>query len=336
MSVLDIIYITPKEFRLQQEHAVQCEKIKETYTKLLSQYDCFTKPDLVLLKFPTTIKTQNQRNNNFSHGNEKPKQDRKAGYSSFKTGYGRQQQQGQNHTNHAVVYSKHRPQLKAFAITQGDPVAETMRHLKGLLNIINKKNYNKVLQKVLSLVTATNIECIVDTILDTACCQVFYVGIFYKLLIDVIAHMDETLAPLTQTRINYYIETFIAEAEFMYFPVESKESDYMKFCLLQKHKCLATSRSLVILELLINKHSNIWNEQSYLDYLVQYFATIIAESVEIVTELEQNIDTILCMVRDIKKRCKSVLIKNDLCATISNNGIGSKRMQFMVQDIMKK
>lgn len=340
MSVLDIIYISPQEFKLRGEHALKCEKIVETYAKLLSQYDCFTKPDLVMLKFPSTTKSPHSKSHGgFNSVDSRPRHDKRSStYSSFKHG-------GGNHGNHPrqtvnnAVYSKNRPQLKALANIKGDPVAETARQLKGLLNIINKNNYSKISNKVRYLIATGSMETIIDTILDTACCQVFYISIFYRLLVDTINAAIDPDAFIASTRIDAFIETFIEEKQFLYFTSHcdkvQSESNYMQFCMLQKHKCLATSRNLVVFELLLNKHSSNWTVQSYFNFLLEHVSTLANSTEATETDIAQNIDTILCMAKDIKERYKNIKILHDIHKTISENEIGSKRLQFMVQDITR-
>lgn len=333
MSVQDIIYITPQEFKLHKEHTTQCEKISGSYAKLLSEYDCFTKPDLVMLKFPASTKTPNHKLSTFSAPHERPRYgDRKqSSYSSFKHGYGRQTNHG-GHVVSSVSISKVRPPLKALSKT-----AANSSKLKGLLNIINKTNYPKVSHKVQQMVSSGTVEMIIDTVLDTACCQVFYIDIFYRLIMDVLEAADENMAETIKQRIYTFIEVFIRDALFVYHQdMDTSESQYMQFCLLQKHKCLATSRNLVILELLRNAHSTKWSVQSYLDHLLDCVSSLAASANGTnKIHVEQNIDTILCMIRDIKQRCKDVHVKYDIYTSVVEHGIGSKRMQFMIQDIMR-
>lgn len=347
MSIQDIIYITPEEFKSRVGNATKCEKINEMYSKLLSQYDCFTKPDLVLLKFPTTTKSHGA-NHKASFGqssNERGgKNEGKKSYNSFRSG----SQHGHNnnhHNNHNrqiqsnYTFSAKRPQLKALMV-ESDVHAVIKRQLKGFLNIINKNNYNKLSNKIKQLVNAENIDVVVAVLLDTACCQVFYVSIFYRLLTDVIAASDDTAKRVARNHINSFIEDFVGDKEYMYvIPLDveivTSESKYIKFCNLQKHKCLATSKNLVILELLKNRHSAIWNEQLYCTNLLQTI-TVLQKSEEMSNDdIDQNIDIILCMMKDIKNKCRGINIDPVFFASITSLLGENQRVKFMIEDLTR-
>lgn len=341
MSIQDIIYITPEEFKSREANAAKCEKINEMYRKLLSEYDCFTKPDLVLLKFPTTTKSHGA-NHKASFGQSSNERGNKKGYNSFRSG----SQHGYNNNHHNnrqnpsnYTFSTKRPQLKALMV-DSDIHGVVKRQLKGFLNIINKNNYSKLSNKIKQLVNAENIDVVVAILLDTACCQVFYVSIFYRLLTDVIAASDDTAKRVARNHINSFIEDFVGDKEYMYvipldLEVVTSESKYLQFCHLQKHKCLATSKNLVILELLKNRHSAIWNEQLYCTNLLQTI-TVLQKSEEMSNDdIDQNIDIILCMMKDIKNKCRGINIDPVFFASITSLLGENQRVKFMIEDLTR-
>lgn len=335
MSVQDIIYITPDEFRLKKDNATCCQKTKELYSKLLTQYDCFTKPDLVLLKFPTTIKPSHKHGSphSFSNQHDRKNDRRNAGYSSFKNVYGKNSHYNTNNLSNPI--SKNRPQLKALANSNANPEEEARRHMKGFMNIINRNNYSKILHKVRNIINNENIEIITDIILDTACCQVFYVHIFYKLLKDITEHIDESAKAVVHERVTNFIDSFIGEEQFMSInSQESKDSKYMQFCLMQKHKSLTTARNLVVLELLTNRHSVDWDKQTYFDFLLKCVIAVSLRTELSQSDQEQNIDTLLCMLKDIKSHSKELWVGHDISEVISNMCNANQRIKFMIQDIM--
>ncbi len=339
MSVQDIIYITPEEFRGCKENSVFCVKISDLYNKLLQGYDCFTKPDLVHLKFPSVQKTIAKSET--SHSQHQHKHNHKKGASassSFRshntfhsTKYslnGSQQGYGFVHS----ASSHKRPQLKAISEADNDYCTVMRRQLKGLLNRINKNNFNKILSKVKLLVQDDTISTISDVILDTACCQVFYIDIFYHLLTEVRSVASDLGKSLVDEQINKFINDYINDEQYLY-KGSGCENKYHEFCLLQKHKSLATSRNLVVVELIKNNHSIDWCIQAYCDNLLHTISNL---EYNIYNEnIENNIDIIISIIKDLKVRDPSVRITQASIDNLKTMLHDSQRLRFIVEDIAK-
>ncbi len=319
MSVQDIIYITPTEFRNCNKDLFVCEKIIETYKKLLNSYDCFTKPDLVMLKFPTNTK-HNKYDNNKPHKHHK---------NQFKTYH--------NSTKHIIPSSSNnkRPQLKALGNISNEPNGVVKRQLQGLLNIINTNNFTKIFNKIKLYITDDVLDLVTEVILDTACCQVFYITIFYNLLMEIRNYVNDTGKSIIDNQIARYVNDYIGDELYLYKSSNSiqstPENKYHEFCIVQKHKCLATSRNHVVMEIIKNKHVNDWTLQSYCDNLCYTITNLEYTIVE--DNLEVNVDILISMIKDLKTKDKNVRISSNALNNIKTMLNNSQRLKFMVEDI---
>jgi hypothetical protein len=334
MSVQDIIYITPLEFQKCKENVNVCHKILETYSKLLNSYDCFTKPDLVLLKFPTTIRNTQKHNNSSSSDKSFKNKNHHNGFRSF------QNTKHSIHVPHSVITSTltTRPPIKALKDNSNEPNAVVKRQLKGLLNIINKNNFSKIVKKIKVYVAEDVLDVITNIILDTACCQVFYISIFYNLLMEVKNFVDETGKDIIDSQIQKYVNDYIGDELYLYKKIQddgqtSPENKYHEFCIVQKHKSLATSRHHVVMEMIKNNHCNDWTLQSYCDNLCYTITNL--EYTIMDDNLEVNIDIMISMIKDLKIRDKSVRISQTTLNSIKSLLHNSQRLQFMMEDISK-
>lgn len=338
MSVQDIIYITPQEFKDCKQNLIVCNKIIDIYTKLLQGYDCFTKPDLVHLKFPSLPKSsrteQHNHHGNHSHhrhhkhGSQSSSNDKRTHFSH--KAYNSNSFQSTKYSLH--TFSTKRPQLKALSEAKTDNETVLRRQLKGLLNVINKNNFNKIFNKIKPLVVDENTSIITEVILDTACFQVFYIKIFLNLLDEVIKLSSDEARYTVDECISKFINDFINDELYMY-QSSGSHNKYHEFCLLQKHKCLVTSRNQVMLELIKSGHCKDWTIQSYCDNLLMTVSNLQYD--EYTSNVESNIDIIICLVKDIKTNDPAIRISQaniDTLKTLLNN---SQRLKFIVDDIAK-
>jgi hypothetical protein len=324
MSVQDIIYITPTEFQNCKNDLIVCEKIIETYKKLLNSYDCFTKPDLVLLKFPTTNK--NNKHNSTYDNNKSHKA--KSHYHNNNKYH--------NTTKHVISYSSShkRPQLKALNSNSNEPNVVIKRQLQGLLNVINTNNFSKIFNKLKIYVNEDVLDLITDVILDTACCQVFYISIFYNLLMEIRNYVNDTGKSIIDNQISRYVNDYIADELYLYKSqgiITTPENKYHEFCIVQKHKCLATSRNHVVMEIIKNKNVNDWTLQTYCDNLCYTITNLEYSIVE--DSLEVNVDILISMIKDLKQKDRSIRISTNALNNIKTLLNNSQRLKFMVEDI---
>lgn len=325
MSVQDIIYITPSEFKKCKSDLIVCEKIIETYKNLLNSYDCFTKPDLVLLKFPTTNKTNKHNHSGNSTYDVNKSHKSKSHFHGNSKHY---------NSKHVMTYSpsQKRPQIKALHSLE--PNATIKRQLQGLLNVINTNNFGKIFNKLKIYINEDVLDLITDVILDTACCQVFYISIFYNLLMEIRNYVNDTGKSIIDNQISRYVNDYISDELYLYKSqgtITAPDNKYHEFCIVQKHKCLATSRNHVVMEIIKNKNVNDWTLQSYCDNLCYTITNLEYTIVE--DSLEVNVDILISMIKDLKQKDKSVRISTNALNNIKTLLNNSQRLKFMVEDI---
>jgi hypothetical protein len=332
---MDIIVVTKDEFLKAKETISTNEKINKTYTELFKTYDCFYKiePSHHQPYNNTTQINPGSKGGNFKgHYNSsyhKPSKNN----SSHKNN--RNQNPHRNHQNNQSFHHSSKPITKIFdGSLTNDPLGEMKRKLKGLLNIINKNNYKKVISKIKALITIDNAKDVYEILLATTCTQVFYIAIFINIIMDLTEYMIET-KQICDIVLNEFIENFIYNREYISSNVENHD-DYDMFCAQQKQKCLITAKNLVIIELLNRQFSKVWSVQTYADHLIKTLDELYQVSFTTVSKhLEMNTDMILTMIKDLKsvQKNKHVKIDTKTVGSILNKQLHNQRIQFMAQDI---
>lgn len=337
MSAQDIIYITPTEFNAVKDTVTVCQKIETIYKNLISQYDCFTKPELVQAKFSTHTnhKTSYHHESGNTHKNYRGKSFHGHGH-NHNHNHNLSTKKRTQHQNLSNVCCE-RPQINrknASSIEDNDPYKDVKRVMKGLMNIINKNNYRKVFNKVKLLLCEDNVGVVIAIILETACLQVFFLSIFYQLLEDVLALLDtQSTLQVAHGIINDYIDTFIDKAEYMFYASDSSHHPYMLFCMQQKHKSVSSSRNLVVLELIQNNFSSHWTIQSYCNRLLENLGSL-NESIQVNNDIELNTDIIVGLLKEIKNKCSETVIDFNHLKNIKGLDSNS-RVRFMVEDLFE-
>jgi hypothetical protein len=339
MSAQDIIYITPTEFNAVKDTVTVCQKIETIYKNLCSEYDCFTKPELVQAKFNTHTHTHHKTSYHNESGNTHKNYRGKSfhGHSSTKKHSGQNYERRPQQLSNATACCLQRPQINRMNVTgsdANDPYKDVKRVMKGLMNIINKNNYRKVFNKVKLLLCEDNVGVVVTIILETACLQVFFLSIFYQLLEDVLALLDtQHTLQVANGIINEYIDTFIDKAEYMFCASNTSHHPYMLFCMQQKHKSVSSSRNLVVLELIQHNFSSHWTVQGYCNRLLEKLGAL-NESTQLDGNIELNTDIIVGLIKEIKNKYSETVIDFNHLKNIKGLESNS-RVRFMVEDLFE-
>lgn len=356
MSSLDIILIPSTVFKEVQKRLEVPEKIRQVYNVLLAEYDCFTKPEIMSTRYFNQTKHGKTQHHNTHDSNKKPHF-----YNTFKN--------VQFNRKHSLSHTRisEKPNIFKF---KNDPADKVKRELQGYLNIINTNNFPKVSKKIAHLLirdkTKTNIKAVFDTILDTACMQVFYVTIFYDLLCNLLNVLGEDDKDYGMDVINHFIDNFITSKDYILQEKEtflSNETNYAFFCIQQKHKTVSTSKNLVILELLKHDHSVKWDVKTYCDTLISELSYL--NSLEPTDELDNpygkfnpfnlltmihgndgytysdmkdsqkqyNTDILLTLLKDIKSMFKHVSFDFTKVKELPKHSY-DQRIRFMINDII--
>lgn len=319
MSVQDIIYITCEEFKKHGNNIECLDKYKDIYRDLL-KYECFTKPEITASRFQTPTVKGGTEGGYFKSQFDRSKHDKKPHY-------------GHSYTRNVAAIRKRptdsptiqRPVRLMLSSDDASPNGKTHRLMKGLLNIINKDNYHKVSKKVLCSVSEDTVRCVIECILENACLQVFYLPIFSSLLEDVIKAFPSYSDSILET-VNRFINEFIDQREFIFDDdsVSHIETKYLKFCKQQKHKSVASSKSIVVVHLLTKGLSRNWDLQSYSDFITGLLKDYISS--------EFNTDILITMLKSIKEKNQNIVLDLSTLTSIAT-GTDNQRWRFIIEEL---
>jgi hypothetical protein len=345
MTIPDIVVVSRDEFLVAKDRvatAQPVEKLQRLYASLFKDHE-HSLPN----QGSFTHATQHGNNNHSSNSNKfSARTNNSNNYHSTNSKYLNKGHFTNNHNNGSQKSSNYhgnsnirpsKPITKVFdSSLTNDPMGEVKKKLKGLLNIINKNNYKKVVSKVKVILTLENAQTVYEIILANTCNQVFYINVFIVLIMELIAFLPTT-QEICRTVVNTFIENFIYKKEYMMIyndVLDSTNSDYNVFCAQQKHKSMITSKNLVIVEFLKKSFSKKWTVQSYADGLLESLNNIQTDAIiNSSISLETNTDIILTLLKDLKNVDKKIKLDTAIIARLLNYSY-NQRITFMVQDII--
>ena len=314
------------------------------YTSLFKDHDCFSKSEHTFQNQGSFTHTPHHSNHNLHSTNTNKFAGKNANHTSnyHNTNY-KHKGQYNNHYTHGngqkstINYGagSHRPSkpiTKVFDISlTNDPMGEVKKKLKGLLNIINNNNHKKIVAKVKALLTLENAKTVYETILINTCNQVFYITVFINLIMELNAYMPAT-GEVCVSVVNEFIENFIYAKEYIMENGANNDvvNEYDAFCAHQKHKCMITSKNLVIVEFLKRRFSQKWTVQSYADGLLD---TLNELHSDVKAKDETNTDIILTLLKDLKNVDKQIKLDTSIIAKLLTHNY-NQRITFMAQDLI--
>lgn len=195
------------------------------------------------------------------------------------------------------------------------------RSILGVLNVLNTRNYAKMLNQLRLLQTTKNIDIIIKEILSICTKQAFYLKLYIKLIEDIILNSLQTDKEKIYIIINDYISHSINEIE-IYLKNDSKNIEYQvnkydEFCDKQKEKNNIVSTNMIIINLFKKFKTNM-NSCIYYDILKNILNTKLNDD---------KIILIIQLLIHIKNNDSN--IKMDISINTNNN----KRLQFLVEEL---
>lgn len=212
----DIIVIAPEVFikrRLASSDALIGKKYQEIYTK----YSCFS----AQTNAPVHGKFNNHQENGGFHG----------------------------HKGRSNYFNRKAPNREDERPAISRKPKDITRLLMGILNVINRNNYNKMLNKIRLLKTEGNISLIIDEILKTCTLQTFYISIYMKLLHDIMEHCSEGEKTKVRESFAKFVAIYMDNTEWLMKNSPIENEDYSAFCDFQKTKNIILAKNMVIMEL---------------------------------------------------------------------------------------
>lgn len=158
------------------------------------------------------------------------------------------------YTNKKNNYTKHPRKVISANV---DAHIKTCKYI---LNVINDLNYSKQLSKIIFIIDETNINDIIELIIQTSTLQIFYSSVFIRLIKD-IGWVNNV-----KHRINIFYDMF---KEHIYNAFDNKCNDiseYDEFCNIQKTKQKFISMGKLIFLYIINDLCDV-HRKDYIEYL---------------------------------------------------------------------
>lgn len=212
----------------------------------------------------------------------------------------------QNKTNQKVDISRR--------ICKERVVKDIDRTLMNIMNILNEKNYNKMLSRIRIIKDEENIQKIVHLILKMCSHQLIYIDLYMKFLNDIKDYSNSTELYIINNTINEYCNNFIKNREWI---IDSPIDNYDWFCDYQKLKIKVLSINIIIFKLF--KMFNI-------DIDINDYMSKLMEDLK-----DTNDDTIMLILEILLYNRKN----NNMDIGIIDIPINNKKIEFMLEDLKR-
>lgn len=206
---------------------------------------------------------------------------------------------------------------------------ELEKIILGILNVLNDKNYNKMLTKIRFLKSDNNIAIIINEILDKCSMQIFYVNIYMKLLNDIVNLCTELEKKITFENMNLYINKYIISNEWMNDYIINIEDSYNSLCTNMKKKKTLVAKNIMIYNLI-----KLFN----LDKNIKHYVTILINDLKLNLDNEKEeisiiiFQMIIFITKTEKKLIKEIGILNH---KYLYSKILSNKLKFTIEEFLE-
>lgn len=204
-------------------------------------------------------------------------------------------------------------------------IKTTAQEVTGLVNIMNRQNYNKILSKFRFLISRENIETVMNDILTKCCLQIVYKDLYMKLIMDLIelSGYEDIISNIILTFYNNYINNNQIE-----FDCKNGSCGYDLFCNQQKHKTLVLAKNILIVDLF--KYKLLKNDiNDYITNMISYCKSCMND--------EYHLDIILTMLLHILNM--NIVINNNSYNELTNildnvlDNCPNKKIIFIIDNL---
>lgn len=213
---------------------------------------------------------------------------------------------------HKHIHSKQHSESRKPISSTTDP----LRKVKGLLNLVNTTNFDKVNRKLQFILNDKNAHDVCMLIINTACMQIFFVHVFMRLL----NHSIQTTPKITETCVTF-VDTFFKNDAFL--AIEG--SDTQDFADYQKSKKLAINTAVIVMEMIKNQHARQYRVQHFLEHILDKLQQ---------PKNDTEIDLLLSILVEVKKRSTNLKFDKTKLQHVRSRSIDS-RLQFMLETLLK-
>jgi hypothetical protein len=191
----------------------------------------------------------------------------------------------------------------------------------GILNIINDSNYKKLVLKIKMMITPENIVEVMTEILDKCVYQIFYIGIYFNLIKDLMNSFSDQERGLSIVCINDFFNEFVISKKYILDSFKT-EDHYHDFCMTQKQKMMILAKNMMLLEFLkYTKYIEKINIESYSMLIFNSFLEQFSVNIEIA-------DVLLQMIVEMSKQKIKFDIQKLKCLKTN------QKLKFMIETII--
>lgn len=287
----DIIVISPTTFDAVRKSIIIDTNIKTKYDQIFEKYECFFKTNIG----PKNVDVKHSKYNH------------------------------QTRSKDACYHS-----VDPVAIKPKPKRQRTLnQEILGLLNVLNKSNYNKVLSKFRLLSSKDNISFLIEEILNKCCLQIAYVGYYTQLLLDLIEVSGYSSQIIKSVEIFY---KNLLESDYLIFHNEHTKDDYDTFCSEQKHKHLVKAKNSLIL--ILHKNNILtMNVNDYINFVLMHLQKSLKDTF--------HLDLILSVIVDIVSSARDKINFHNhfkLISTLKSvlDNPPNKKITFTCENVLKE
>lgn len=215
-----------------------------------------------------------------------------------------------------------RPIVTTVAIKKKDP----RKVFVGILNVINKTNYSKILTRIKKdFISPQDISYTIQTIIKTCYKDTFYLQIHIQLLHDIISYLKEGVEIIYKI-LQEFADEFQAKKEWTKLSIEDQGKGYLEFCDKQKWKGLIISKNIVLMEFVKHFKLNI--------DVIKHTQTLENDLLELLNEDDQDgITVVITMLIDIAKI--NIIYVKDIQIGELFSLVSSKKNIFILEDLAR-
>jgi hypothetical protein len=219
---------------------------------------------------------------------------------------------------HKHLHVKNMSEARKSVIHCSDP----LKKVKGLLNIINTSNFDKINRKLQFTINDKNAHDVCMLLINTACGQIFFVHVFMKLL----NHCIQTTPKVLDTCVKF-VDDFFKDTSFFNMNHDAIGGVSQDFTEYQTIKKRIINTSIVIMEMIKNQYTKQYNIQVFITY-------IILKLQQSTSHVETDI--LLCTLVEVKKRSANLKLDQTRLNNIKNLQCDvDSRIMFMFETLLK-
>lgn len=214
--------------------------------------------------------------------------------------------------------------VKNISDTRKSPIHcnDPLKKVKGLLNIINTSNFDKINRKLQFAINDKNAHDVCMLLINTACGQIFFVHVFMKLLNQCI----QTTPKVLDTCVKF-VDDFFKDTSFFDIEHDAIGGVSQDFTEYQTVKKKAINTSIVVMEMIKNNYTKQYSIHVFLTYMI--------------SKLQQSTshvetDILLCTLVEVKKRSANIKMDRSRLIDIRNLQCNiDSRIMFMFETLLK-